>query len=65
VGAKTQIDSLVEELDKLLDSEKPAVNKLATTGADLHAAFLEVIAKIDLATASRRLHGTCDLVGFF
>lgn len=65
MGTKTQIDSLVEELDKLLDSEKPAVNKLANKGAELQTAFLELISRLDLAAASRRLHRKCDLVGFF
>jgi hypothetical protein len=63
-GTPEQLDVLIEMLDNLLESEKPRATALQTKRAALQTRFSELVAKLDSAIASQRLHGRCDLVTF-
>jgi hypothetical protein len=62
VGSSEQIDRLIEFLNKRVDSEPVHGRTLHAMEASLQKRFAAISDELDLAIASRRPHGRCDLV---
>jgi len=64
-GEKSQIESIADHLDTLLESEADHARELQITLGKLQQSHNALMADLDFVIAARRLHGRCDLVPFF
>lgn len=65
LGSQEQMEALVEQIDRLLESEESAAKSLMDKIGELQKSFQELMPKLEHAIAARRLHKRCDLVRFF
>jgi hypothetical protein len=65
VGTSEQMDLLIAHLEQLQKTENDTALQLRDKASALHLQYDEFLRALDLAIASRKLHGHCDLVSFF
>jgi hypothetical protein len=65
LGTKEQIEGLVAQIDKLLDSEQATALDIQDKLTELQREFQLLIPSLDYAIVVRRLRKKCDLVPFF
>jgi hypothetical protein len=64
-GEKSQVQSIADYLDGLLQSEADHARQLQLTLGKLQQSYNALMAELDFVIAARRLRKRCDLVPFF
>ncbi len=64
LGSKEQMDGLVAQIEKLLESEQATARRLLNIAGELQNDFQELMPRLEYAIAARRLRHRCDLVTF-
>ncbi len=62
--SKEQMDGLVAQIEKLLESEQATARRLLNIAGELQKDFQELMPRLEYAIAARRLRHRCDLVTF-
>jgi hypothetical protein len=64
-GSERQIDTVLSELDRLIEREKSTADRLRADALALADRFSSLRAELSYAIAGRRLHKRCNFVPFF
>lgn len=65
IAAEGQLDALVKVVDRIKAANQERAAELASESRRISIQASDVRAKVELALASKRLRGRCDLVPFF